>query len=159
MVKRIMCLALFAALAFAGAVSAQHCGNCPMGKANASTLDSAQVKPPVFVTLAGYDKKCWIGQDYYFTYKFDKKPKMGMLVLKVKLFDKNGKKEKSLVITGRSGMPSMSGAHDFEQPFKQNKLGEYLLPVNIVMPGEWEIKMTFSKDKKPFYFGMFRFNV
>ena len=159
MVKRIMCLALFTALAFAGAVSAQHCGNCPMGKANASTLDSSQAKPPVFVALAGYGKKCWIGQDYYFTYKFDKKPKMGMLVLKVQLFDKSGNKEKSLEILGKSGMPAMSGAHDTEAAFQQAKNGEYRMPVNIVMPGEWEIKMTFSKDKKPFYFGMFRFNV
>jgi len=29
----------------------------------------------------------------------------------------------------------------------------------VVMPGEWEVKLTFIKDKKVIYRGKFRFNV
>jgi len=40
-----------------------------------------------------------------------------------------------------------------------NKKGDYLLPVNVVMPGEWEVVLNFHKDKKPIYTGRARFNV
>ncbi len=40
-----------------------------------------------------------------------------------------------------------------------NKKGDYLLPVNVVMPGEWEVVLNFLKDKKPIYTGSVRFNV
>jgi len=57
-------------------------------------------------------------------------------------------------------MPSMGRTHDSgEVLFKLNKKGDYLLPVNIVMPGEWEVKLSFSKDKRVIYRGSFKFNV
>lgn len=126
----------------------------------AAELDTKVKKAIIYNTLPGYGKKCWIGEDYYFIYKFDKPPKMGTTILKVQLFDKKGKKSTDLNVIGSYGMPSMKGAHDSgDQHFKLNKKGDYLLPVNVVMPGEWEVKLTFIKDKKVIYQNKFRFNV
>ncbi len=131
------------------------------------TQNSCKMKNPAVKTqesiynmLPGYGKKCWIGENYYFIYAFDKTPKMGTAILKIQLFDKNGKRNTDLNIIGNYGMPSMPGAHDSgEQSFKLNKKGDYLLPVDIAMPGEWEVKITFTKEKKTVYLGKFKFNV
>ena len=113
-----------------------------------------------FQDLPKAGKKCWIGDDFYFVYGFDKKPKMGMSILKVELFDKDGEQITDWKIHGRSDMPSMRGAHDSgEVAFKQNRQGAYLLPVNIVMPGDWEVLLTFSKDEKVAYRGRVAFDV
>ncbi|MCX5752574.1 MAG: hypothetical protein NTW97_02875 [Candidatus Krumholzibacteria bacterium] len=121
---------------------------------------AAAAEKPVFKDLPGPGKKCWIGDDAYFTYKFDKKPKLGTAFLKVQLFDKAGKQITSLGIVGISGMPSMGSAHDSgEVPFKLNKKGDYLLPVNVVMPGEWEVKLVFLKAKEPVFRGRITFKV
>ncbi len=110
--------------------------------------------------LPGYGNKCPFGEDYYFTYRFVQPPKIGTATLKVELFDKTGNRITDLEVTGNSGMPSMRGAHDSgDVPFKLNKKGDYLLPVNIVMPGEWEVKLRFLKDKRVIYLGSFRFHV
>lgn len=153
--------AVFFLLAIIPAFSlAQHdCPNCPNKLTQAAADTSAQKAAPVYNQLPGYGKKAWIGQDYYFTYNFDKKPKMGPAVLKVQMFAKGGKRENGWEIIGKSGMPSMGGAHDAEAAFKQNKKGDYLLPVNFVMPGEWEIKLTFKKGGKIVYLGNFKLNV
>ena len=120
----------------------------------------ALTQEPVYTDLAASGKKCWIGDAYYFKWKFDKKPQLGTAILKVQLFDKNGKRLTSLGITGMSDMPSMRGAHDSgEVPFQLNKKGDYLLPVNIVMPGEWEVKLTFLKEKAPVFRGRITFKV
>jgi hypothetical protein len=123
-------------------------------------LNQAYKQEPVYKVLPGSGKKCWIGEKYYFTYKFVEKPKLGTAILKIQLFDKGGDRFTNLEIAGNSGMPSMGGAHDSgEVLFKLNKKGDYLLPVNIVMPGEWEVRLTFTKDKKVIYRGSFKFNV
>jgi hypothetical protein len=115
-------------------------------------------KSAVPILKAG--QKTWIGEDYYFIYEFDKKPQMGTIIMKIQVFTKGGKQDSSLEITGSADMPSMKGAHSTgEQPFKLNKKGDYLLPVNVVMPGDWEVVLNFSKDKKPIYTGSVRFNV
>jgi hypothetical protein len=119
-----------------------------------------QTTEPVFEELPGPGKTCRIGETYTFTYEFDKTPKMGMAILKIRLFDETGKRTTGLGITGRSDMPSMSGAHDSgELLFKLNRKGDYLLPVNIVMPGEWEVRLVFSVNKEVIFRGRFRFNV
>jgi hypothetical protein len=115
-------------------------------------------KSAVPVLKAG--QKTWIGEDYYFIYEFDKKPQMGTIIMKIQVFTKGGKQDSSMEITGSADMPSMKGAHGSgEQPFKLNKKGDYLLPLNVVMPGDWEVVLNFSKDKKPIYTGSVRFNV
>jgi hypothetical protein len=104
--------------------------------------------------LPGPGKKCPIGQDYYFKYTFDQKPMMGTVILKVVVFDKNDRQYSGLKIFGDSGMPSMMGHHDSgDVAFALNKKGDYLLPVNLVMPGVWEIKLTFLEGDKPIYRG------
>ena len=152
----IICLPVPAALA-------QHnCSQCPAAKACPTCVASADTLKPapvVFEKLPGFEKRCKMPDGHTFTYKFDKKPKIGVAVLKVVLYNKQGVKDKTFQITGLSGMPSMGNAHDFEAPFKINKKGEYLLPVNLVMPGEWEVKLTFKKDGKAVYYGAFTFRV
>jgi hypothetical protein len=112
------------------------------------------------VPLLKAGQKTWIGDEYYFVYDFDKKPQMGTIIMKIQVFTKGGNQDSSIEITGNSDMPSMRGAHSSgDQPFKLNKKGDYLLPVNVVMPGEWEVVLNFFKDKKPIYTGSVRFNV
>ena len=121
---------------------------------------SSPVADSLYQVLPGYGKKCWMNDSTYFTYQFAQRPKLGTAILKVQLFAKKGQKIANLTITGNSGMPSMRGAHDSgDVAFKQNNKGEYLLPVNIVMPGEWEVKLNFLKDQKVIYRGRFKFSV
>jgi hypothetical protein len=144
------------------ALAEGSCGGCPMaGKACAATLDSAKKDATAFAKLPGYDKKVWIGEDYYFTYKWAKRPQIGTIILKVQVFTKGGKQTKEMAVSGEYGMPSMSGAHDSGlQAFKNNQKRDYLLPVSIVMRGEWEVKLVFAdKDGKPVYHGVFKFSV
>ena len=119
-----------------------------------------QAGGPVFQDLPKSGKKCWIGEVNYFTWEFDKTPKMGMSVLIVKLSDKDGPRVSDLAVTGRSDMPSMRGAHDTgEVAFKTNKAGDYLLPVNVVMPGDWEVLLTFSRNGIVIFRGRITFDV
>jgi hypothetical protein len=120
----------------------------------------AIAQEPVFNDLPDAGKKIWIRGTLYFTWKFDKKPKLGTAFLKVQLFDKTDAQVTSLNVVGISGMPSMGSAHDSgEVPFKLNKKGDYLLPVNVVMPGEWEVKLIFLKGKEPVFRGRITFKV
>jgi hypothetical protein len=99
------------------------------------------------VPLAGPKKKNSIGEDYTFVYQFNKRPQLGVVILKIELFDKEGKQDSSLNITGDSGMPSMRGSHDTgEVEFKLNQKGDYLLPVDVMMPGDWDVRLIFRKD-------------
>ncbi|MBI4720478.1 MAG: hypothetical protein HY770_04525 [Chitinivibrionia bacterium] len=125
---------------------------------DATAPDTA--KELVFENLPGYNKKCWIGDSLYFTYKFNKKPKMGTAILVVRLFDTKDAQLSNLEILGSSDMPSMRGAHDSgEVPFKLNKKSAYLLPVNLVMPGEWEVKLVFKKGDETLFRGRFLFKI
>ena len=124
------------------------------------TPSGPQAQAPEFVDLAGPGKKNWIGEVAYFTWEFDKTPKMGPVILKVQLFDKSGSRIQDLEITGRSDMPSMAGAHDSgDVLFKLNKKGDYLLPVNIVMPGGWEVRLTFARNGVVIFRGRIVFDV
>ncbi|MBP7707224.1 MAG: FixH family protein [Candidatus Aminicenantes bacterium] len=149
-------LAAAAALAlFAGAARAQPAGSCC-----ASPGLTPQGQEPVFQDLPKSGKKCWIGEVNYFTWEFDKTPKMGTAILIVKLYDKDGKRVSDLAVTGRSDMPSMRGAHDSgEVAFKTNKAGDYLMPVSIVMPGDWEVLLTFSRNGIVIFRGRIAFDV
>jgi hypothetical protein len=147
-------LVLFAAV-LASAQPAASCCNSP-----GLTPSGPKAQAPEFKDLSQAGKKCWIGELYYFVYEFDKTPKMGTAILKIRLFDKDGKQVTDLDISGRTDMPSMRGAHDSgEVTFKLNKKGDYLLPVNIVMPGDWEVRLTFSRNKVAIFRGQFTFGV
>ncbi|KAF0134448.1 MAG: hypothetical protein FD145_673 [Candidatus Saganbacteria bacterium] len=97
---------------------------------------------------ADTNQKIPLSADYYFIYQFNQKPTLGTSILKVQVFDKNGKKAAPFKITASSGMPSMGNAHDTgEQDLKISKKKDYLLPIDLVMQGEWEIKLIFYKGK------------
>ena len=105
-------------------------------------------------------EKIQLDDDHYFVYSFDKKPQMGTVIMKIQVFDNAGKQDSTYEITGQSGMPSMPGAHDSgEKSFKLNKKGDYLMPVDVVMPGDWEVRLQFFKDKKPVFAAKVNFDV
>jgi len=78
----------------------------------------------------------------------------------VRLFDKKDERITSLDVVGSSDMPAMKGMHaSGDVPFKLNKKGDYLMPVAVAMPGEWEVLLTFLKDTEPVYRGRITFKV
>jgi len=120
----------------------------------------AHAEEEKYEPLPGEGKQCAIGSEYSFVYAFDKKPQLGISILKIQVSGKDGKQDASLKITGDSGMPSMGGSHDSGPvAFKLNKKGEYLLPVDVVMPGGWEVKLVFSKEDKVIYRGSIKFDI
>jgi hypothetical protein len=126
----------------------------------AQASGASQAQEPVYNELAASGKKCRIGEDYSFVYEFAQTPKMGTAILRVRLFDGRGDRTTELTIKGQSDMPTMRGAHDSgEVLFRLNQKGDYLLPVDIVMPGEWEVRLVFLKGEEVIYRGFFRFNV
>jgi hypothetical protein len=121
-----------------------------------SGTERMQAYPP----MPGPGKKVPVGSDHYLIYGFDKKPKLGTVIMKVEIFTKEGKKDTSMEIKADAGMPSMKGAHETgEQPFKLSQKGDYLLPINIVMPGDWEIRLTLLKEGKVIFRGSYQFDV
>jgi len=110
--------------------------------------------------MMGPGKKVSIGNGSYLIYGFDKKPKLGTVIMKVEIFDQEGRKDTSLGAKADAGMPSMRGAHETgDRPFVLSKKGDYLLPVNIVMPGDWEIRLTIIKGGKIVSRGRYNFDV
>ena len=113
-----------------------------------------------FTPLTKAGQKTAISADLFIVYKFSERPKLGTIVLKIQVFDKAGNKVTPVTIQGRSGMPSMPGHHDSGQvDFKLNRKNDYLLPVDVVMPGDWEVQLTFMKDGKAIFFGRVNFDV
>ncbi len=128
------------------------------GGTNAPALRPAET--PEYPELPGFGKKCPIDDDFYFTYEFTEKPKMGTAILRVRVIDREGNQSTAFSVLGHSDMPAMAGGHDSgEQEFKLNKRGDYLLPVNVVMPGEWEVKLTIKRGDVVVLRGAFRFDV
>ena len=115
---------------------------------------------PQYPSMPSPGKKVSIDKDHYFIYGFDKKPKLGTIIMKVEIYAQDGNKDTSFEVLGDSGMPSMKGAHETgEQLFRLSNKGAYLLPVNIVMPGDWEIRITIKKDGKVVFRGSHQFDV
>ena len=126
------------------------------------SLAQAVAKPAeiVWTPVPGPGKKCPIDDQYYFRYEFSERPKMGTVILKIQVFDKANDQVIPFKATGRSDMPSMRGAHDSgDVEFKLNRKNDYLLPVNVVMPGDWEIRVTFWLNEKAVFHGSIRFDV
>ncbi len=120
----------------------------------------ANGQPMTYFPMPSPGKKVPIGGDHYIVYGFDKKPKLGTIIMKVEIYTRDGSKDTSFEVLADSGMPSMKGAHETgEQPLKVSKKGAYLLPVNIVMPGDWEIRLTIKKDGRVIFRGSHQFDV
>ncbi len=131
----------------------------PLGLAAARPGQAARAEI-VWTPVPGSGKKCPIDDRYYFRWEFNQKPKMGLVILKVQVFDKAGDQVVPFKATGRSDMPSMRGAHDSgDVELKLNRKNDYLLPVSIVMPGDWEVRLIFWLDGRPIYHGSLRFDV
>jgi hypothetical protein len=121
---------------------------------------SGTQQTPAYPTMPGPGKKVPVGSDHYLIYGFDKKPKLGTLIMKVEIFSKEGKKDISMEVKADAGMPSMKGAHETgDRSFKLSKKGDYLLPIDIVMPGDWEIRLTLLKEGKVIFRGSYQFDV
>lgn len=117
-------------------------------------------KQPDIAPMPAPGKKVPIGNDGYLIYGFDKKPKMGIVILKVEIFTPDGKRNTSMEVHADSGMPSMRGAHETgDQPCKLSKNGDYLVPIDIVMPGDWEVRLTVRKEGRVIFRGSHRFDV
>ena len=131
-----------------------------MGHGSTPAKDAGAGQKPVFAPMPDPGKKVPIGNGYYLIYGFDKRPKMGMAIMKVEVFTGEGKIDTTFELKADAGMPSMGGAHETgDKPFKLSNKGDYLLPINIVMPGDWEVRITVSKEGKITYRGRYNFNV
>ena len=103
--------------------------------------------------------KTVIGTDLTFTYSFNVHPALGMVVLKVKVTDRDGNPVEGLTIKGISDMPEMHDSNSGKVKFLQNKKKDFLLPINVTMPGKWQVTITVEKGKKPLLNGVINFNV
>jgi hypothetical protein len=113
-----------------------------------------------YLPMPGPGKKVSIGNNNYFTYEFDKALKMGTVIMKLRVYNKSGDRETSLEVFADAGMPSMRGAHDTgPRPLKLSRAGDYLHPIDLVMRGGWEIRLTILKDGEIVFRGCHRFNV
>jgi len=115
---------------------------------------------PVYQPLSKQGNKSPIDADHYFIYGFDKQPKIGTAIMRVEVFSRDGKRDTSFVIKGDTDMPSMRGAHSSgDRDFSLSAKGVYLLPVRLVMPGDWEIRFTFEKNGKTVFRGAYLFDI
>ncbi len=98
--------------------------------------------------------------DHYFTYGFEKPPQLGMSIMRVEIFTRDGKRDTSFTVKGDADMPSMRGAHSSgEKDFSLSAKGVYLLPVRLVMPGDWEVRFIFVKNGKTVFRGAYLFDL
>ncbi|MBJ6727411.1 hypothetical protein [Geomesophilobacter sediminis] len=111
-------------------------------------------------TLPKPGERVTLDAGHYFTYGFDKRPKMGTCIMRVEIFTRDGKRDTSYTVIGDVDMPSMRGAHSTGgQKFSLSNKGVYLLPVNIAMPGDWEVRFTFTKSGKTVLKGIYLFDM
>ena len=83
-----------------------------------SATPAGSEKTPAFPTMAKPGKQVHLPDGSYLIYGFDKKPKLGTVIMKVEIFTAEGKKDTSLEVKADAGMPSMRGAHETgDQPF------------------------------------------
>ena len=153
----VLLISSFAAAALAAAT-------VPAPASSGALFQSAQTpvaKPEiVFKPIPKSGRKYDIDADTYLIWEFNETPKMGTAILRIQVFNRKGDKITPFTITGRSDMPSMRGAHDSgDVEFKLNKKNDYLIPVNVVMPGDWEVRVTIQRDGKPVFYGSITFDV
>lgn len=114
----------------------------------------------VYSALPKPGEKIPINADYYFIYGFSSQPKLGTAIMKVEIFNRDGKRDTSFVVRGDADMPSMRGAHSTgDKDLALSAKGVYLLPVRLVMPGDWEIRFTFLKNETAVFHGVYLFDL
>jgi hypothetical protein len=113
-----------------------------------------------FKALSKPGEKISLDADHYFIYGFDKPPKLGMSIMRVEIFTRDGKRDTSFVVRGDADMPSMRGAHSSgDKDFALSAKGVYLLPIRLVMPGDWEVTISFVKNNKVVFRGAYLFDL
>lgn len=91
-----------------------------------------------------------------FNYSFVEKPKVGDVIMKIKL----SKPSDSIQAFAEYDMPSMRGHHaSGKVAFKRNRAGDFVLPIHFAMPGDWEIKLIFEQDGKELFAGAVELNI
>ena len=55
--------------------------------------------------------------------------------------------------------PTVVDVLEEDLPAQAAKKGDYLLPINIVMPGDWEVRLTVLKEGKVIFRGSYQFDV
>jgi hypothetical protein len=152
-----MIIMIFAALAVP--YSPLHAGSREGDRKAAASAGGHAGQAWAFVAMAEPGHKVQVGNDNYLIFGFDKKPKMGTVIMKIQAYNNRGEKDTSLAITADSWMPSMPSMRGGHSVFMLSKKGEYLTPVDITMPGDWEIKLTIVKDGKVIFRGSHKFDV
>jgi hypothetical protein len=128
--------------------------NAPTDAADTSTAQND------FPRLARPGTTIRIDDNFSFIYGFAAPPKIGTAIMKVEVFAKDGKRDTSFTIRGDVDMPSMRGAHSMgERDFALSAKGVYLLPVQLVMPGDWEFRFHFLKDGASVLRGVYLFDL
>jgi hypothetical protein len=90
--------------------------------------------------------KIVINDSYSFKAEFAEKPKIGESVLRITLWDKDGKQVTDLEITGSYDMASMQGQHSMApKTVLTSQRGFYLFPVNFAMRGKWQVVLVFKQ--------------
>ncbi len=136
----------------------------PFAKAVAAARE--ELAPPATAaptSLAVFPKpgeKIPLGAGHYFVYGFDQPPKIGTRIMRVEIFTRDGARDTSFAVKGDADMPSMRGAHSTgEKEFALSAKGVYLLPVQLVMPGDWEVRIVFVKSGKTVLRGVYLFDI
>ncbi|MCX7010239.1 MAG: nitrous oxide reductase accessory protein NosL [Kiritimatiellaeota bacterium] len=116
--------------------------------------------PEVYPTLAKPGAKIELADGRTFTYGFEKAPKLTTCIMRVQISDSEGRPDTSYIVQGDADMPSMRGAHSTGlRDFSLSEKGLYLLPVRLVMPGDWEVRFTFIRDQKVVFRGAYLFDL
>jgi hypothetical protein len=104
---------LFFVLSFYSLPPIYASGADHMGHGPTNMKDAAVSQKPVFVPMSDPGKKVPIGNGYYLTYGFDKRPKMGMVIMKIEAFTGEGKKDTTLEIKAIYGRRTRDGRQGF----------------------------------------------
>jgi hypothetical protein len=125
--------------------------------ASASVAQGSESDYPVLPKPGG---KIPLDSGHYFVYGFSAPPKLGPAIMKVEVFALDGRRDTTFRVNGDLDMPSMRGAHSSgSKTFAVSAKGFYLLPVQIVMPGDWEMKFAFEKDGQTVLRGAYLFDL
>lgn len=128
-------------------------GSCAPGKAPGGP-------GPDQAYLPGAGTKIPIGPDHFFVYGFDRKPKLGTVILKVQVYDREQRKVTPYEVFAEADMTAMAGVHATGPlRFSLSQKGDYLVPLDLVMPGEWIIKLWVRQVGKEVFTGRIRVEI
>jgi hypothetical protein len=126
---------------------------------NKSILPAASTHSLEPIPLSGEGRHNPLPAGGYFTWRFDQKPQIGGLIVILQAYSQDGRKESPYEISGEYGMPGMRAHDSGPVPFQMNQKGDYLLPVEIAMPGAWQITLRIKRDGKQILVGKISFEV